>query len=127
MEDTWEAKQISKNMAKIVNNDTEMLFGNFRISTLATEKDNDKLFEDIVNAYSDYFRKERKQRILHAEILPSRVLVISEKGGTGLAEFKLKKNEEVIKDFQIVAKIMNSYENYLKSVRIKKEEEKYGW
>jgi hypothetical protein len=117
MEDTWEAKRLNKNIGRVVNNETEMIFGNFKISSLAAEKDNDKLFEDFANAYSDYFKKERKQRILHAEILPSRVLIIRDKeNGTGLAEFKLKKNEDVVRDFQIVIKILNSYENYLKSL-----------
>ncbi|MDF2540851.1 MAG: hypothetical protein K0S47_569 [Herbinix sp.] len=118
MDDTWKTEKIGKNMGRIVNNDTEMLFGNFRLSSLAVDTDNEKLFDDISNAYSDYFKKERKQRRLHAEILPCRVLVIRDKvSESGLAEFKLKKNEDVIRDFQIVIKIMNSYENYLKSLQ----------
>lgn len=117
MDDTWEAKEITKHMGRVVNNETETVYGNFRLSSLATDKSNDELFDDVANAYVDYHKKERKQRILHAEIRPDRMLVIREKGsGTELAGYKMKKNEDIVKDFKFVSTMLNSHEKYIKSM-----------
>ena len=117
MEDSWEVVKRNNHIGQLTNNDTEAVYGQFLIHCLGGSELEKKLSEDIIKAYVDYHKKEKRVRILQVEVLDKRTLLLREKkSGKQLAEFKLKRTEDVLKDFQLIAKLVSSYESYLKSI-----------
>ncbi len=114
----WEIKKSNNNMKVLINTDTNTMFGNFMISMDSNQEAEEKLFKELIAAYKNYFKPERKQRILHAEIVSGRKIIISyKKNGKNLAIFQLKMNEDIVKDFALTSGLLNAYENYVRSMR----------